>query len=37
VIKCLDLEPIREKLERAGLTKLMRDESDEPHIVESWV
>jgi hypothetical protein len=37
VIKCLELEPIQEKLQRAGLTCLMRDESDEPHIVESWV
>jgi hypothetical protein len=37
VIKCLDLEPIREKLQRAGLTRLMRDEKDEPQIVESWI
>jgi hypothetical protein len=37
VIKCLKLEPIQEKLERAGLTKLMRDETDQPQIVESWI
>jgi hypothetical protein len=36
-IKCLDLQPIQEKLMRAGLTRLMRDDNDEAHIVESWV
>jgi hypothetical protein len=37
VIKCLDLMPIQEKLHRAGLTPLPRDENDEPQIVESWI
>jgi hypothetical protein len=37
VIKCLDLEPIREKLTRAGLACLARQEGDEPQIVESWI
>jgi hypothetical protein len=37
VIKCLDLEPIQEKLHRAGLTCLQRDENDEREIVESWI
>jgi hypothetical protein len=33
----LDLEPIQEKLERAGLARLERDETDEPHIIEVWI
>jgi hypothetical protein len=37
VIKCLELEPIRDKLERAGLVCMARQEGDEPQIVESWV
>jgi hypothetical protein len=37
VIKARDLEPIRRKLQRAGLTVLVRDETDEPQIVESWI
>lgn len=37
VIKCAELEPIRMKLARAGLMRLMRDESDEPQIVETWL
>jgi len=37
VIKCAALQPIREKLIRAGLTCLPRQEGDEPQIVESWI
>jgi hypothetical protein len=37
VIKCLGLEPIQEKLQRAGLSRMARDENDEPQIVESWI
>lgn len=36
-IKCLELEPIREKLARAGLVRLARNEDDEPQIVETWI
>jgi hypothetical protein len=32
-----ELEEIREKFWKAGLTKLARSEGDEPQIVESWV
>jgi hypothetical protein len=37
VIKCMELEPIREKLTRAGLVCLTRQEGDEAQIVESWL
>jgi hypothetical protein len=36
-LKCLELEPIREKLARAGLIRLDRNEDDEPQIVETWL
>jgi hypothetical protein len=36
-LKCLELEPIREKLARAGLIRLPRNEDDEPQIVETWL
>jgi hypothetical protein len=36
-IKCLKLAPIREKLTRAGLVRLDRNEEDEPKIVETWL
>lgn len=36
-LKCLELEPIREKLSRAGLVRLTRNEDDEPQIVETWL
>jgi hypothetical protein len=36
-LKCLELEPIRQKLARAGLTRLDRNEDDEPQIVETWL
>jgi hypothetical protein len=32
-----ELEPIREKLSRAGLVYLPRDDADEPQIIESWI
>jgi hypothetical protein len=31
-----ELEHLREAFERAGFVKIMRSESDEPQIVESW-
>jgi len=31
------LEEVRDFLENLGLVKLMRDPSDEPQIVESWI
>ena len=37
VIKCARLEPIREKLARAGLFCLARHAEDEPQIVETWL
>jgi hypothetical protein len=37
VIKCADLDPIREKLAHAGLVCLDRQDGDEPQIVESWL
>jgi hypothetical protein len=36
-MKCLELEPIREKLHRAGLVLVPRDPQDEPQIIESWI
>lgn len=36
-LKCLELEPIREKLAKAGLVRLDRDQDDEPQIVETWL
>jgi hypothetical protein len=36
-LKCLELEPIREKLARAGLVRLDREPDDEPQIVETWL
>jgi hypothetical protein len=36
-IRCMELDPIREKLSRAGLICLPCDDDDEPEIVESWV
>jgi hypothetical protein len=36
-LKSLNLEPIQEKLTRAGLVCLTRDPSDEPQIVECWL
>lgn len=36
-LKSIELEPIREKLTRAGLVKLTRSPEDEPQIVESWL
>lgn len=36
-IRSEELEPIREKLSRAGLACLPRDDSDGPQIVESWI
>lgn len=36
-LKCLDLEPIRDKLGRAGLVRLDRNPEDEPQIVETWL
>jgi hypothetical protein len=32
-----DLERLRQILARAGLIKLLRNERDEPQIVESWL
>jgi len=37
VIKSIELDPIREKLTRAGLVCLARQDGDEPQIVESWL
>ena len=37
VIKCAALQPIQEKLARAGLVKLPRSVEDEPQVVESWI
>jgi hypothetical protein len=37
VIKAVELEPIREKLARAGLVCIPRQEGDERQIVESWI
>jgi hypothetical protein len=36
-IKSRELEPIREKLARAGLVRLDRNPEDEPQIVETWL
>jgi hypothetical protein len=36
-IKCMELDPIREKLSRTGLACLSRDEGDELQIVERWI
>jgi hypothetical protein len=36
-MKCLELEPIREKLHRAGLVLIPREDADEREIIESWV
>jgi hypothetical protein len=36
-LKCLELEPIREKLANAGMVRLDRNPEDEPQIVETWV
>ena len=36
-LKCLELEPIREKLARAGLIRLARNPEDERQIVETWL
>jgi len=36
-LKSVRLEPIREKLARAGLVCLARNDEDEPQIVETWV
>jgi hypothetical protein len=36
-IRSEELEPIREKLSRAGLVCLPRDDGDEPQIIESWI
>jgi hypothetical protein len=36
-MKSIDLPPIREKLERAGLVCMPREAADEPDIVESWI
>ena len=36
-LKCLELEPIREKLAKAGLVRLDREPDDEPQIVETWL
>jgi hypothetical protein len=32
-----ELDELRQTFERAGLTKLKRQEGDEPQIVESWI
>ena len=32
-----ELDEIRTTLERAGMIKFMRNEEDEPQIVETWV
>jgi hypothetical protein len=37
VIKCMDPDPIREKLTRARLTVLPRQDGDDAEIVESWI
>jgi hypothetical protein len=37
VIKAVELEPIREKLARAGLVCIPRKEGDQREIVESWI
>ena len=37
VIKAVELEPIREKLARAGLVCIPRQEGDQRQIVESWI
>ena len=36
-LKSRELEPIREKLSRAGLVRLDRNPDDEPQIVETWL
>jgi hypothetical protein len=36
-LKSRELEPIREKLSRAGLVRLDRTPDDEPQIVETWL
>jgi hypothetical protein len=36
-LKSIELEPIREKLARAGLIRIHRNPEDEPQIVESWL
>jgi hypothetical protein len=37
VIKAVELEPIREKLARAGLVCIPRQEGDQWEIVETWI
>jgi hypothetical protein len=36
-LKSIHLEPIRDKLSRAGLVALARSAEDEPQIVECWL
>jgi hypothetical protein len=36
-LKSMELDSIREKLTRAGLVCMMREERDEPDIIERWV
>jgi hypothetical protein len=37
IMTSLDLEAIRSRLERLGLTCLPRQPGDEPHIIEVWL
>ena len=37
VIKAVELEPIREKLSRAGLVCVPRQEGEKREIIESWI
>lgn len=32
-----ELQPLRNEMQRMGLTRLPRFEEDEPHIVETWL
>jgi len=36
-IRCMELDPIREKFSRAGLVRLPCDDGDEPQIIETWI
>lgn len=37
VIVSDNLETLQASLENKGLTKLARNDADEPHIIESWI
>lgn len=38
IVKRTTLDELREDLRRSGyMTRIMRDEKDEPHVVESWM